>query len=352
MSLILAVAQLSFGILALKKTNGFALCCGAVMAAAGLLGIQFCRGEWTLLLCLGLIMPAGLGAFSFGIIMGAVTPLLSERRAAITSGIISASSGLGNIIMAPILRGILGSVGLFGAILALCIPAVCMIPMARWFQRFRTPEAMQEKERPMLKTFLAAAFQNRSHRFLVIAFFTCGFHMAIIETHLYTELTSYGLSEQSVTYAFSVYGRHYDHARFCRQQGAGKSILYEMGAVGLLCCPPGFDYRLFVAAENTGIRFRLCCASGVHRRSYRTADLRPDWKAVWPRRIGYAVWAGVLGTSGWQLFQRVAGRSVRRGYRRLCADLVRRCRAVRPCGDAGIQHEDFCFQCATLQVNQ
>ena len=213
MSLILAVAQLSFGImqpvfgvLALKKSNGFVLCCGAVMAAAGLLGIPFCRGEWSLLLCLGLIMPAGLGAFSFGIIMGAITPLLGERRAATASGIVSASSGLGNIIMAPILRGILDSVGLFGAILALCIPAACMIPLALWFQKFRAPEAVQEKEHPSLKSLLSTAFQNRSYRFLVIAFFTCGFHMAIIETHLYTELTSYGLSEQSVTYAFSVYG--------------------------------------------------------------------------------------------------------------------------------------------------
>ena len=213
MSLILAVAQLSFGImqpvfgvLALKKSNGFVLCCGAVMAAAGLLGIPFCRGEWSLLLCLGLIMPAGLGAFSFGIIMGAITPLLGERRAATASGIVSASSGLGNIIMAPILRGILDSVGLLGAILALCIPAACMIPLALWFQKFHIPETMQAKEHPSLKRLLAEAFQNRSYRFLVLAFFTCGFHMAIIETHLYTEFTSYGLSAQSVTYAFSVYG--------------------------------------------------------------------------------------------------------------------------------------------------
>ena len=213
MSLILAVAQLSFGImqpvfgvLALKKSNGFVLCCGAALAAAGLLGIPFCQGELSLLLCLGLIMPSGLGGLSFGVIMGAVTPLLGERRAATASGIVSASNGLGNIIMAPVLRGMLDSVGLFGAILALCIPAVCLIPLALWFQKFRAPETAQPEERPTLKALLSAAFKSRSYIFLVLAFFTCGFHMAIIETHLYTEFTSYGISEQSVTYAFSVYG--------------------------------------------------------------------------------------------------------------------------------------------------
>lgn len=213
MSMILAVAQLSFGIiqpvfgiLALKKSNGFVLCCGAAMVATGLLGIPFCRGEWSLLFCLGLLMPAGLGAFSFGIIMGAVTPLLGERRAAAASGIISASSGLDNIVMSPILRGLLDNAGLWGATLALCIPTICMMPLALWFQKFHTPETMQKERQLSLKTLLVTAFQNHSYLFLVYAFFTCGFHMAIIETHLYPELTSYGLSSQLVTYAFSVYG--------------------------------------------------------------------------------------------------------------------------------------------------
>lgn len=115
-------------------------------------------------------------------------------------------------------------------------------------------------------------------------------------------------------------------------------MLHEMGAVWLLCCPSDSDDLLSVAAENTGIRFHFRRAAGLHRRSYRTADLRPDWKAVWPRRIGNTVRAGVSCTSGRQLFQRVAGRPVRRGNWWLCADLVRRCCTVRPRGGVSIQY--------------
>ena len=101
-SFVLAAAQLAFGVmqpvfgaLALKTSNVFVLLGGAAMPVLGLVLTPLCRGTWALLLCFGILMPAGLGAFSFGLIMGAVTPLLGEKRASAVSGIINASSGLG-----------------------------------------------------------------------------------------------------------------------------------------------------------------------------------------------------------------------------------------------------------------
>lgn len=214
-SFILAVAQLSFGImqpvfgiLALKKSSGFVLCCGAVMAAAGLIGIPICHSQWLLMLFLGLMMPVGLAAFSFGIIMGAVTPILGERRAATVSGFVSASGGLGSIVLAPLLRGMLDSIGLWGAILSLSIPTFFLIPVALWFSRFgKIPsEAMESPETVSFKEMITDALKNRSYLFVMLAFFTCGFHMAIIETHLYSQFTSYGFSDKIVAYAFSLYG--------------------------------------------------------------------------------------------------------------------------------------------------
>lgn len=85
-SFVLAAAQLAFGVmqpvfgaLALKTSNVFVLLGGAAMAVLGLVLTPLCRGTWALLLCFGILMPAGLGAFSFGLIMGGVTPLLGEK---------------------------------------------------------------------------------------------------------------------------------------------------------------------------------------------------------------------------------------------------------------------------------
>ena len=186
-SFVLAAAQLAFGVmqpvfgaLALKTSNVFVL------------------------LYFGILMPAGLGAFSFGLIMGAVTPLLGEKRASAVSGIINASSGLGGILLALLLRGVLDRFGLWGAVIALCLPLVCLMPVLLLLRRADARQAGHKP--PLLRPLLEEAFHDRSYRLLSLAFFTCGFHMAIIETHLYTQFTGYGFSKQSVTYAFSIYG--------------------------------------------------------------------------------------------------------------------------------------------------
>lgn len=210
-SFVLAAAQLAFGIMqpvfgavALKTSNVFVLLCGAAMAALGLVLTPLCRGTWALLLCFGILMPAGLGAFSFGLIMGAVTPLLGEKRASAVSGVINASSGLGSILLALLLRGVLDSFGLWGAVVALCLPLACLMPVLLLLRRADATQT--ERTPPLLRPLLREAFHDRSYRLLSLAFFTCGFHMAIIETHLYTQFTTYGFSEQNVTYAFSIYG--------------------------------------------------------------------------------------------------------------------------------------------------
>lgn len=213
-SFVLAVAQLSFGVMqpvfgivALKKSNGFVLAGGAILTAAGLFGIPLCRSAGMLMVFMGLLMPMGLAAFSFGIIMGAVTPMLGERRAATVSGFVSASSGLGSIILAPVLRSLLDSSGLWGAVLSLAIPAACLTPAALWLSRSAGLHgSAEERKTDSLRVMLGEAVRNRSYRCLVLAFFTCGFHMAIIETHLYTQFTSYGFSDATVAYVFSVYG--------------------------------------------------------------------------------------------------------------------------------------------------
>lgn len=213
-SFVLAVAQLTFGVMqpvfgmvALKRSNSFVLCCGAVLVLVGLVAIPYCTSTWMLLLFLGLLMPGGLGAFSFGIIMGAITPVLGPRRAATVSGFVSASLGAGSMIFSPIIQGFLSAHGLRAALLALCVPVVLLIPIALWLSRYsdqKTPAASEEKE--SLASLFREAVKNRSYLCLLGAFTTCGFYMAIIDTHLYNHITALGFSAETAAFAFSIYG--------------------------------------------------------------------------------------------------------------------------------------------------
>ena len=69
--LVFGVVQPIFGIIALKRSILFVLSCGILLITSGLLMIPFCKSMWTLLFFLGILLPSGTGALSFGIIMSA-----------------------------------------------------------------------------------------------------------------------------------------------------------------------------------------------------------------------------------------------------------------------------------------
>lgn len=110
-SFVLAVAQLSFGImqpvfgiLAMRRSSPFVLRCGVGFMAAGLLLLPFCRSLPALLAALGLLLPAGAAALAFGIVMGVLTPKLPRSRVTAASGVVTASAGIGSTVIAPSCR--------------------------------------------------------------------------------------------------------------------------------------------------------------------------------------------------------------------------------------------------------
>lgn len=215
-SFILAVGQLVFGIMqpvfgivALKRSNAFVLCCGTLLTAAGLLLIPFCHAVWPLLLFLGFVLPSGTGALSFGIVMGAITPKLPEKHTSAVSGLVNASNGLGSSLLSPIIQALTAAAGLLGAMLFLSVPTLLLLPVSLWLCRSGgtpgdTPRAAAAPA--PLGPMFHEALRSHSYRFLMIGFFTCGFHMAIVETHLFTQVTTYGFSDQVASYAFFFYG--------------------------------------------------------------------------------------------------------------------------------------------------
>ncbi len=204
--LMFGVTQPIFGILALKKSNAFVLSLGTILVAIGLIMTPACTNMWSLILFFGVIMPAGFGALSFGIIMGAITPILGQKTAATVSGIVSASSGMGSVVLSPIINLLLKSFGIWGCMIALTIPTICMIPISVWLSKAREINEAKNDKETTIGQMLKNAFSTKSYYLLIFAFFTCGFHMAIIETHLFSNMTSMGIANSTASYLFSLYG--------------------------------------------------------------------------------------------------------------------------------------------------
>jgi len=193
-----------FGMLALKRGNRSALLLGVCMITAGLAFLPFCRSRLPLLISF-LLIGAGFGALAFGIIMSVLSPVLKPSVAATVSGIITASSGLGSIVFAPLWQKIIAGSGITVCLRVMAVAMAVMIPVSLYFTRYES-KSVSAGSAPAIIPMFRKAFADPSYRLLMGAFFTCGFHMAIIETHLFNNMTAAGLSRESAAYLMSVYG--------------------------------------------------------------------------------------------------------------------------------------------------
>ena len=100
--------------------------------AVGLIVTPFCSGWWSLLIFFGILLPAGTGALCFGIVMGAVAPIIGEKRAAVASGIIQASAGIGDALMSPLLQQFTDWRGVSFSMPVFAIPILLMLPVVFW----------------------------------------------------------------------------------------------------------------------------------------------------------------------------------------------------------------------------
>ena len=207
--LLYGLSQPFFGMLALRKSNSFVLGTGGILLGAGLLLILFSSSAWLLYLSLGLLVGLAAGALAFGVVMGAATPAIGSRYAAVASGIINGGGGLGGAILAPYLQtmtdhnlfpqGMIGLACISGCVVFLCI----------WLnqrERSTTAADIKEESAPTILEMLREAFTSSQFMHLALAFFTCGFFMAIIETYLYPQLISYGFYGSKVAFLFTIYG--------------------------------------------------------------------------------------------------------------------------------------------------
>lgn len=176
---------------------------------AGLLLIPFSSSTGLLCLSLGVLVGLAAGALAFGVVMGAAAPAIGQRYAAAASGIINGAGGLGGAILAPYLQMMMDhSLFLQGMMSLACVSGVVVL-VCIWLNKKELSMIVEEKkaeDTPAIRVMLKEAFTSSQFMHLALAFFTCGFFMAIVESRLYPQLISYGYSGSEVAFLFTIYG--------------------------------------------------------------------------------------------------------------------------------------------------
>ncbi|CAB3751808.1 MFS transporter [Paraburkholderia humisilvae] len=165
---------------------------GAAAFAAGLAIAAAASSGWALVVGLGVLVGIGISCTSFGVVLSAVGRIASAQQRSLAMGIASAGGSVGQVLMVPLAQTVRLSSGVSMSLFVLAFVMLLAAPLGIVLDRrtrgataAHTVAATSHDARPTsLRDALAQASRHRGYRLLTLGFFTCGFQLAFIATHL------------------------------------------------------------------------------------------------------------------------------------------------------------------------
>jgi MFS family permease len=183
------------------------LCAGALVYAVGLVLMAYSTTPAMLHLSAGVLIGFGLSGCSFNLVIGALGKLVPEEWRTFAFGAGTAAGSFGQFLFSPLARALIDS---FDWQIALVIFAAIMLLILPLSTALATPPAdpasARSAPRQSLRAALSEAFGHRSYVLLVLGFFTCGFQLAFVTTHLPAYLLDRGLSADVGAWTIGVIG--------------------------------------------------------------------------------------------------------------------------------------------------
>ncbi len=203
-----------FGAISDKYGSVPVLIIGGLLLALGTGLTPFMDFQWGLIVTMGILSAAGAGAGSFSILIGATAQRLPAEKRSFAAGFINAGGSLGQFVFAPLMQFIINKAGWVTAMLTMAATTLLTIPLAWPLRKSRAniePSAASAASAPAitgitLREQLRIAFRDQSYILLNVGFFTCGFHIAFLVTHLPGEVQLCGLSANVASNSLALIG--------------------------------------------------------------------------------------------------------------------------------------------------
>jgi MFS family permease len=202
-------AQPLFGMLADRVGSYKVIVLGSLLLALGMAVTPFMSTGTGLIFAMGLLSAAGAGAGSFSILIGAAAQRLPADRRSFASGFINAGGSFGQFVFAPVAQALISTFGWVSAMLALAATALSTILLGLPLREKKGVAATRAAEQSggmTLSEQTLIAFRDRSYWCLHAGFFTCGFHIAFLVTHLPGEVGLCGLPASVAASSIAIIG--------------------------------------------------------------------------------------------------------------------------------------------------
>ncbi len=278
-SLSLAIGQLVWGAVqpvagafADRFGHGRVLAIGAFVLALGYAITPGMSSSIGLSISIGVLTAAGSGIGSFSLLIGATAHHLPAERRGMAAGVINAGASFGQMVFAPIVQKLISATGWVNAMWIMAAVSLTTLPFARVLRRpdsrfdavdSGSATAVNPAVVPKLglKAAIAQAVRNPSYLLLNAGFFTCGFHIAFLVTHLPGEVDLCGLPASVASWSLAIIGFANIIGSLAVGWGMGrfrsKTILFWMYAsravlIGLYLVAPKTDITFYVFALGLG----------------------------------------------------------------------------------------------------
>ncbi len=199
-------AQPVAGALADRHGPGAILLAGLVLLALGCAITPFMDSGFGLVVSLGLLSAIGSGAGSFSVLIGAAAQRLPLESRASASGVINAGGSFGQFVFAPILQKLIQAFGWMSTMWVTALMVLAAVPLVSRLTRPVDGQVKPAHEPGGLQRAVAEAMQDRSYLLLHAGFFTCGFHIAFLVTHLPGEVDLCGLPPAVASWSLAIIG--------------------------------------------------------------------------------------------------------------------------------------------------
>jgi MFS family permease len=197
------------GAVADRYGPGRVLVGGVLILALGNALTPFLTTGLGLVTAIGFLSAIGSGAASFSVLIGAVAQRVSASHRGSAAGVINAGGSFGQFVFAPLLQKLISLFGWIGAMWSLALITLLALPLV---QSLRAPRPAGHagggaaSGAGSLRMAVRRALADPSYLLLHAGFFTCGFHVALVVTHLPGEVSLQGLPPYVASWSLATIG--------------------------------------------------------------------------------------------------------------------------------------------------
>jgi predicted MFS family arabinose efflux permease len=180
---------------------------GVALLAAANAATPFSGNAIVLTLLIGVAAAVGAGAIGPALLISAANRWIPEAKRSVAAGIINAGGSFGQFTIIPLAQLLIGIAGWQPAMVMLGVVGLAAVPLVMVLtQGASAPTGATASGGGTLGVALREAIRDPSFLLLNAGFFTCGFHVAFIATHLPGVVALCGLPASVSAWSLSIIG--------------------------------------------------------------------------------------------------------------------------------------------------